>query len=439
MQALRATGETPHCRHGYPLPPADTIGQLFRDYGEEYIKVFHPEERTIRLIRSIRVCRTPALGGRRVVCGECGHTRYEYFSCGNSQCPQCQGIKRLQWQDRLAARMLRVPYCHITFTLPHELSGLARRNAAQVYDLLLRSAWQVVSVLCARADNAGGRPGMTAVLHTWGSDLKYHVHAHCLVTFGGLSGDAAPVWKWPRRKNKLAPFRKLCATFRCVMLRGLKQLLQSGQASYEGDYAVLEAELERKRWVVNHQPPTADTKVIEEYLGRYISRIGISNKRFHYDVQSGQVRIEYNDYVRQQPGQPAPKAYRTLPPLVAMHQLLQHQTPAHFQRVRHYGLHSASARRKIGRQLPQAVKKEGQTVRTLIQILRALLGTEPFRCEQCGSTGFEVQPISSSRRYLHSQVLHRDRSPPFGLAGKTDHWINTSSRGGEPEPALSER
>ena len=186
------------------------------------------------------------------------------------------------------------------------------------------------------------------------------------------------MWKWPRRKNKLAPFRKLCATFRCVMLSGLKQLLQSGQ-----------------------------------------------------------VRIEYNDYVRQQPGQPAPKAYRTLPPLVAMHQLLQHQTPAHFQRVRHYGLHSA--RRKIGHQLPQAVKKEGQTARTLIQILRALLGTEPFRCEQCGSTGFEVQPISSSRSYLHSQVLHRDRSPPFGLAGKTDHWINTSSRGGEPEPALSER
>jgi glutathione S-transferase len=280
---------------------------------------------------------------------------------------------------------------------------------------------------------------MTAVLHTWGSDLKYHVHAHCLVTFGGLSGDAAPVWKWPRRKNKLAPFRKLCATFRCVMLSGLKQLLQSGQVSYQGDFAVLEAELERKRWVVNHQPPTADTKVIEEYLGRYISRIGISNKRFHYDVQSGQVRIEYNDYARQQPGQPAPKAYRTLPPLVAMHQLLQHQTPAHFQRVRHYGLHAASTRRKIGDQLPQAVKKEGQTVRTLIQILRALLGTEPFRCGQCGSTGFEVQPINSDRSYLDSHVLHRDRSPPFGQAGKTDHWINTSSRGGEPEPALSER
>ena len=72
--------------------------------------MYGASRRTIELIRSIRVCRTPALGGKRITFQSCGHARYQYLSCGNSQCPQCQGIKRLQRQDRLRCRMLQVPY-----------------------------------------------------------------------------------------------------------------------------------------------------------------------------------------------------------------------------------------------------------------------------------------------------------------------------------------
>ena len=125
MQVLPATSQPSYCRHGHHLPDDNTIGQLFRDWGEEYIKVYRPDRRTIKLIRSIRICRTPALGGRRITCKKCGSIRYQYFSCGNAQCPLCQGIKRLQWQDRLAARMLNVPLlpCHIHFTAPAQWIG----------------------------------------------------------------------------------------------------------------------------------------------------------------------------------------------------------------------------------------------------------------------------------------------------------------------------
>ena len=81
----------------------------------------------------------------------------------------------MQWQDRLRQRMLQVPYCHpdtmcagqvITFTLPHCLNGLARRNPWQVYNLMFYSAWQTVRRLCKKPKNVGGLPGMSAVLHT---------------------------------------------------------------------------------------------------------------------------------------------------------------------------------------------------------------------------------------------------------------------------------
>lgn len=264
---------------------------------------------------------------------------------------------------------------------------------------------------------------MTAVLHTWGSDLKYHVHAHCLVTFGGLSSGPQPEWHWPKRKYKLAPFRKLSGVFRAVFLAGLKRLMDKGEVAYHCTFSDVEAEAHKKRWVVNHGRPTADTKAIEQYLGRYICRIGISNKRLYYDKAGKNVRIEYNDYRQQQQGQAAPKAYRNLPPLVAMQQFLQHQLPAYFQRVRHYGLHASATYNKYQAQLPGYLKRNGHTVRTIFQILRALLAQQPYQCEHCGGTDFDVAPVSADRHYLAHQILrkpasgpHHGRSPPDSQA-----------------------
>jgi hypothetical protein len=97
------------------------IGALFRDYGEAYIASYKPSLRVIKLIRAVRVCRTPALGGHRFSCPDCAETWYRYFSCGHSYCPLCQGSKREAWYERLRGKLLEVPYCHITFTVPHEL------------------------------------------------------------------------------------------------------------------------------------------------------------------------------------------------------------------------------------------------------------------------------------------------------------------------------
>ena len=312
--------------------------------------------------------------------------------------------------------MLNVPYCHTTFTLPHQLNGLARRHPRQIYNLLLRCCWKTIAGLCADPTNVGAKPGMTAVLHTWGSDLKYHIHVHCLVTFGGLN--EAGKWKWPRRKNKWAPYRKICSTFREVFLSGLKTLMAKGTIVYHRRYEEIAAELLKKRWVVHNTFPTAETKVIEEYLGRYICRIGISNKRLDYDQDGKNVRIQYNDYANQKPGQAAPKKYRKVLPLIAMQLLLQHQLPLYFQKVRHYGLHAANTYQKVKNQIPHHLKRNGQTVRTVIQILRALLAGQPHQCQHCRSTDFEVDQIAADRTYLKRHILHQGRSPPSGQADK---------------------
>ncbi len=221
----------------------NSIGDLFRDYGEQYIRNYNPNIQQIKLIRAIRICKTPALGGKMLKCKHCGKEMYIYHSCGHSQCPICQSIKRAQWQDRLGNRLLHVPYVHTVFTIPHELNHLAKLNPKELYNLLIRSVWKTVKTLTADENNIGGLPGMISLLHTFGSDMKFHLHVHCLITFGGLSKQGE--WKWPKRRKKIAPYREMCRKFRSVFLEGLDVLIERGKIKCHPNWSVTREAIEK--------------------------------------------------------------------------------------------------------------------------------------------------------------------------------------------------
>ncbi len=56
----------------------------------------------------------------------------------NRHCPKCQTNARDQWLTARADELLPVPYFHVVFTLPHELSALALQNKRVLYELLFR-------------------------------------------------------------------------------------------------------------------------------------------------------------------------------------------------------------------------------------------------------------------------------------------------------------
>jgi hypothetical protein len=93
---------------------------------------------------------------------------------------------------------------------------------------------------------------------------------HCLVTFGGYNRKSGK-WCWPKRKHKIARFRALRGAYRAIFLKRLQKAMQAkkGAIAYHQPYEIVTKGLTKKAWCVNHQHPTADTKVIEEYLGRY--------------------------------------------------------------------------------------------------------------------------------------------------------------------------
>ena len=125
-------------------------------------------------LRSIAVCRTPALGGHVDVCSQCGFERPAYHSCRNRHCPKCQSLAQARWIEQRMARALDVDYFHVVFTLPAALRPLALAHRRPVFALLLRAAAQTLLTLGHDPKRLGAELGITAVLHTWTRALEFH-------------------------------------------------------------------------------------------------------------------------------------------------------------------------------------------------------------------------------------------------------------------------
>lgn len=169
-------------------------------------------------------------------------------------------------------------YFHVVFTVPQELNLWIYRNQQDCYNLLFRCVAETIQALSADKKYLGAATGHTAVLHTWGQNLSFHPHIHCIVPAGGLTKQG----KWlPSRKKFFLPAKVLSRKFRGKFLARLKQQFPSIEA-------YLLNKCYHKEWVVYCKPPFKDAACVVEYLGRYTHRVAISNNRI-LKLEDGQV------------------------------------------------------------------------------------------------------------------------------------------------------
>jgi len=330
-----------------------------------------------RALRAIETCRTPALGGHRETCDQCGATRAVYHSCRNRHCPKCQTLAKERWLEARQAELLPVPYFHLVFTLPHEFNRLAQHTPRLVYDLLFSAASTTLQTFARDPKHLGGDIGITAILHTWGQNLGQHVHLHCLVTGGALAEDGS---RWiPSHPRFLFPVRALSPVFRARFLDGLERARSKGQAPCAADLD-LEA-LRAKPWGVYSKRPFAGPEAVLAYLGRYTHRIAISNDRL-LSLQDGQVRFRWRDY---RDGNQS--KVMTLPAAEFLRRFLLHVLPRGFMRIRHFGLlanrHRKGRLERCRALLGVPVSTQPKPVETALALLERLTGKNLTRCSVC--------------------------------------------------------
>jgi hypothetical protein len=352
-------------------------------------------------LRAIERCRTPALGGTREVCVDCGTARTIWRSCRNRHCPKCQTLAKERWLEARLAELLPVDYVHVVFTLPHALNPLALRRPRLIYARLFRAAADTLLEFARDPRHLGAEPGIVAVLHTWGQNLSLHIHLHCIVTVGGLDPTHR---RWIRGKGGyLFPVHALSRVFRGKYLDGLR-------CAVAGDPTLVEnvdwPKVYQHDWVVYAKKPFAGPRHVLDYLARYTHRVALTNDRL-LGLDQGLVRLRWRDYAHG-----GKKKVLHLAATDLLGRFLLHVLPRGFQRVRHYGLlgnrHKAikltACRRYFGITVANRSVTEPQDSTTTSAIL-ARIGRDPNRCHACGSRRIRREPLPPTT------IVPRARAP----------------------------
>ena len=359
-----------------------------------------------RVVQDIIDCRSGALGGHIEQCDRCGEVQYRHHSCRNRHCPQCEGGARAEWLLARGAELLPVPYYHGVFTVDHIWNEVMRWNQPVCYDLLYR----VVNALLKEYGQCylGGEVGFIGVLHTWGQQLSYHVHLHCIILGGVLRADGVFVASGERQ---LFPVVALAADFRQRFCDGMAALYRSGKLQLpaewlEADFFAAQQSVSLdKAWEVYLKPPFGKPARVLEYLAGYVNRIAISNRRIQH-VSNDRVTFSYRDYRDE-----GHVKSMTLPVHEFLRRFLQHVLPAGFVRIRYFGLWHPCQRHKMARMRQQLTKERpGIEPETLTFWFRSLTQEEKQRCPACGEGSLVcIGEFKGTRR----QLPHRQRRTPL--------------------------
>ena len=374
------------------------IQQVFDNAWKEYSASFHPSTVQRKAAAAIMACKSGKLGCNVSVCKDCGHMGYHNNSCRNRNCPNCQAILKELWVDARRAEVIDTPYFHVVFTLPAQLNALVYANQSLLYSLLHRCCAQTLLELAADKRFLGAVPGIIQVLHTWGQQLNFHPHIHCIVSGGGLSKD---------RKLKVCgghffiPAKVLAAKFRGKLLSSLDALHKAGKLSFPPSCASLQdpvswAQLKDTLYNTAWCPDIRETfngfgNAIE-YLGRYANRIAITNARVKA-VSPDSVTFTAKDYKN-----------KSAPIEVALscqefiRRFMMHVLPPGFQKIRYYGFLNNRGRKD---NLALIFRLQGhQKFQSMLagfpmdEVLRRVWGYDIHVCPACG--GRSMRPLGKT-------------------------------------------
>ena len=321
------------------------IQQIFDHGWSDYCNSFNPSYVQAKAAHAIMDCKSGKLGYNISICEDCGYTDLHNNSCRNRNCPNCQAVLKELWIDKRRSEVIDSPYFHVVFTVPSELNAIIYANQGLLYSLLHKCSAETLLELAADKKYLGAIPGIIQVLHTWGQELNFHPHIHCIVSGGGLTSD---------KKLKVCgrgffiPAKVLASKFRGKLLSCLDSYYSSGALSFKSckelqnsyEWRALRKRLYEKTWCPDIRETFNGLGNAIEYLGRYTHKIAITNTRI-VNVSPEHVTFTAKDYKNNSVIKKVTVTCREF-----ISRFIMHVLPTGFQKIRYYGFLNNRSKQK---------------------------------------------------------------------------------------------
>jgi len=321
----------------------DIYQQHFNNYLQSPKRNLKIEKRHYAAVYNSICCRTPKIGVTRYHCITCDHAAFIYRSCKNRFCAQCGNLETRKWAKESLQRLLNIKHHHVVFTLPQPFRHIAKLNEKLFYDILFKATAKGISDWFKHKHNI--RPGIVSVLHTSGSDLKYHPHIHMIVSGGGQAIESKNILQL--KNDYLTRQRFMANKFKQFFFIELFSAITKNKiilpAKFNNDknkFFKWARNIRDKHWIVSIQKPLNDIKQIVGYVGRYTKRACLSEYKIH-EVNNNTIKIKFNDYKNTPKNHKPVQAIKTFTINQFFDAILQHVPIKKFKMVRYYGLYTS--------------------------------------------------------------------------------------------------
>ena len=197
----------------------NVLQKIFKDYYDEIKYTLYPRKCELENIEKMIHCGDPSFGGTMFGCPLCGNLKFVPFRCHSRFCPTCGNKYAMERTTQMSFKLINVQHRHCVFTIDENLRHFFLEDRD-----LLNCLFHAVNSVILRMFNKLNKsmnytPGFILVLHTFGRDLKWNPHIHCLLSEGGLSDSG--FWKNVKYFN----YTFLRNAFRTVLLNAMEKII----------------------------------------------------------------------------------------------------------------------------------------------------------------------------------------------------------------------
>lgn len=351
------------------------LKDIFNDHWDNFIKEnSHLNIRPVVLkeVDKMISCRTSTLGYSVYECPDCGEIKFSYHTCKSRFCPSCGNKYVRKRTEAILQKCYNCKHRHIVFTISDYLWDFFRKDR-KLLDLLFQAVSQtILSWFKDKYKSQKYTPGIIAVLHTYGRDMKWNPHIHTIVTEGAM-GDIN-IFK----KFEFISYNALRKRFQKILLDLLEKELNSKS------FKVLKNFIYKKSnkgfYVYAEKKCNQSTQNMIEYAVRYTGKPAMAESRIlDYDgeyITFWYQRHEDNKIIKEH-----------IHVYDFFKRLIIHIPDENFKTVRYYGIYSK--KHKFHDKMVMLIKSQTHILRDSLNKWRLMIlndfGIDPLTCPKCGN------------------------------------------------------